>query len=156
MPSVSVDRPNVIALPPFILAAILALGLLLNFVFPAKLPPNAYALPLGLLLCVGAIALAVLAILEMFRAHTTPDVRKPTTDIVTSGVFKLTRNPIYLAMVLLCLGIGFALDSLWILALASPLALILQKGVIEREEIYLERKFGEKYLAYKARVRRWV
>ncbi|MDQ6869343.1 MAG: hypothetical protein M3178_13525 [Pseudomonadota bacterium] len=59
-------------------------------------------------------------------------------------------------MVLLCRGAAFLLDSLWFLALCAPLAVILQKGVIEPEETYLEQKFGEKYLRYKANVPRWL
>ena len=59
-------------------------------------------------------------------------------------------------MVLLCTGIAFLADSLWLLVLVLPLTAILQKGVIEPEEAYLERNFGEDYLRYKARVRRWI
>lgn len=92
----------------------------------------------------------------MVRAKTALDPRKPTTEIVTSGVFQFSRNPIYFGMVLLCLGAGFLLDSLWFLALCVLLAVALQKGVIEPEETYLERKFGGKYLRYKANVRRWL
>ncbi len=150
------DRPDVIALPPLILAATIALGLMLNFFFPASFLPNTMTIPLGMLIILGAIALAISAIREMFALNTPLDVRKPTADIVTSGVFRISRNPIYLGMLLLCAGIAIAANSLWVLVLALPFALILQKGVIEREEEYLERKFGTKYLDYKAKVRRWI
>lgn len=149
------DRPDVIALPPLILAGTVALGLVLGFIWPANFLPREFAIPLGILIILGAINLALLAVREMFAANTALDVRKPSTEIVTSGVFQMSRNPIYLGMILLCVGIAFLVDSLWILILALPLAVILQKGVIEREEAYLERKFGEKYLRYKAKVRRW-
>jgi protein-S-isoprenylcysteine O-methyltransferase Ste14 len=59
-------------------------------------------------------------------------------------------------MVLLCAGIALLVDSLWLLVLALSLAGVLQKGVIEPEEAYLERHFGEEYLRYKAKVRRWI
>lgn len=156
MPENLPDRPDVIALPPLILAGTVALGLVLNFIWPAKFLPRALAVPLGILVILGAVGLGILAVREMFAAHTALDVRKPSTEIVTSGIFQKSRNPIYLGMVLLCVGIAVLVDSLWILILALPLAVILQKGVIEREETYLERKFGEKYLRYKASVRRWI
>jgi protein-S-isoprenylcysteine O-methyltransferase Ste14 len=68
----------------------------------------------------------------MFAANTPLDVRKPSTEIVTSGVFRKSRNPIYLGMLLLCAGVAFLANSLWILVLVLPLAIILQKGVIEK------------------------
>jgi protein-S-isoprenylcysteine O-methyltransferase Ste14 len=118
--------------------------------------PRAAALAIGILVILGVIALGLLAVREMVRAKTTLDPRKPTTEIVTSGVFQFSRNPIYLSMVLLCLGTAFLLDSLWFLALCAPLAIVLQRGVIEPEETYLEQKFGEKYVRYNAKVRRWL
>ena len=150
------DRPDVIALPPVILATTIALGLVLNYFFPARFLPNAITAPLGMLIILGAIALAISAIRELFALNTPLDVRKPTADVVTSGVFRMSRNPIYLGMLLLCAGVAIAANSLWVLVLALPFAVILQKGVIEREETYLERKFGTKYLDYKAKVRRWI
>jgi protein-S-isoprenylcysteine O-methyltransferase Ste14 len=90
------------------------------------------------------------------KAKTAFDVRKPTTEIVTGGVFRMSRNPTYLSMMLGFLGIASLIDSLWLLLLAPLLIVILEKGVIEPEERYLEQAFGEKYLRYKARVRRWI
>jgi protein-S-isoprenylcysteine O-methyltransferase Ste14 len=150
------DRPDVIALPPLILAATIALGFMLNYFFPARFLPNAMTIPLGMLIILSALALAISAVREMFALNTPLDVRKPTADIVTSGVFRMSRNPIYLGMLLLCGGIAIAANSLWVLVLVLPFAFILQKGVIEPEEAYLERKFGGKYLRYKAKVRRWI
>ena len=101
------DRPDVITLPPLILAATIALGGVLNFFWPASLLPSALAAPLGILITLGAIALGISAIREMFAANTPLDVRKPSTEIVTSGVFRKSRNPIYLGMLLLCAGVAF-------------------------------------------------
>jgi protein-S-isoprenylcysteine O-methyltransferase Ste14 len=148
--------PDVIALPPLILGAAIALGLSLNFFWPVRVLAHAVAVPLGILLTLAAIAIGVLAVREMFAASTPLDVRKSATRIVTSGVFQKTRNPIYLSMVLLCAGIAFLADSLWLLVLVPLLAAVLQKGVIEPEEAYLKQNFGEDYLRYKARVRRWI
>jgi protein-S-isoprenylcysteine O-methyltransferase Ste14 len=156
MQEVRLDRPGVIALPPLILAATIALGLVLNFFWPASFLPLAITAPLGVLVILGAIALGVSAIQEMLAANTPLDVRKPSTEIVTSGVFQTSRNPIYLGMLILYIGIAILANSLWILILILPFAIILQKGVIEPEETYLEQKFGDRYLRYKAKVRRWI
>jgi len=150
------DNAKVITLPPLILAGVLALGFVLDLLWRVKFMPRAAALAIGILVILGAIALGLLAVGDMVRAKTALDPRKPTTEIVTSGVFQFSRNPIYLSMVLLCLGTGFLLDSLWFLALCAPLAIVLQKGVIEPEEVYLEQKFGGTYLRYKTKVRRWM
>ncbi|WGJ14870.1 isoprenylcysteine carboxylmethyltransferase family protein [Methylocapsa sp. D3K7] len=147
--------PSVIALPPLILGAAIALGLVLNFFWPAKILTRGVAVPLGLLVVLGAITLGVLAVREMRGANTPLDVRKTPTRIVTSGIFLRTRNPIYLGMVLLCAGVALLVDSLWLAVMVPLLALVLQKGVIEPEENYLGRNFGEEYLRYKERVRRW-
>jgi protein-S-isoprenylcysteine O-methyltransferase Ste14 len=148
--------PDVIALPPLILGATIALGLILNYFWPAKVLAHSLAVPLGILIVFVAVAIGLLAVREMVTASTPLDVRKRSTRIVTSGVFQQSRNPIYLGMVLLCTGIAFLVDSLWLLGLVPLFAAILQKGVIEPEEAYLERNFGEDYLRYKARVRRWI
>ena len=148
--------PDVIALPPLILGVTIALGLILNYFWPAKVLARSLAVPLGILIVFVAVAIGLLAVREMVTASTPLDVRKRSTRIVTSGVFQQSRNPIYLGMVLLCTGIAFLVDSLWLLGLVPLFAAILQKGVIEPEEAYLERNFGEDYLRYKARVRRWI
>jgi protein-S-isoprenylcysteine O-methyltransferase Ste14 len=148
--------PDVIALPPLILGAAIALGLILNYFWPAKVLAHSLAVPLGILIVFVAVAICLLAVREMVTASTPLDVRKRSTRIVTSGIFQQSRNPIYLGMVLLCTGVAFLVDSLWLLGLVPLFAAILQKGVIEPEEAYLERNFGEDYLRYKARVRRWI
>ena len=148
--------PDVIALPPLILGAAIALGLILNYFWPAKVLTRSLAVPLGILIVFVAVAIGILAVREMVTASTPLDVRKRSTRIVTSGVFQQSRNPIYLGMVLLCTGVAFLVDSLLLLGLVPLFAAILQKGVIEPEEAYLERNFGEEYLRYKARVRRWI
>jgi protein-S-isoprenylcysteine O-methyltransferase Ste14 len=139
-----------------LLGAAIALGVILNFLWPAKILARALAVPLGILIVLGAVTIAFLAVREMSAARTPLNVRKAPTRIVSSGIFQRSRNPIYLGMVLLCAGIAFVVDSLWLLALTALLAAVLQKGMIEPEEAYLERNFGEDYLRYKTKVRRWI
>jgi len=156
MPSDQNDRPQVIALPPLILLATLVAGFGLDIAWPLALPAPGLARPLGFLLALGAIILAGLAVREMVSTGTPLDVRKPTRTIVITSVFALSRNPVYLGMVLLCFGIALIAGSTWLLLLTFVFAAILHYGVIAREESYLEGKFGTDYLRYKARVRRWI
>jgi protein-S-isoprenylcysteine O-methyltransferase Ste14 len=150
------DRPKVVALPPVILAVTLALGFGLESFWPLGLPPHGVARSIGVLFLFAGLAIGGLAVREMIACDTPLDVRKPTRAIVTSGVFALSRNPIYLGMVLLCLGIALIAGSIWLLLLTFVFAAVLEYGVILAEERYLERKFGVAYLLYKARVRRWI
>ena len=92
----------------------------------------------------------------MVRAGTNVPPNKPTVTIVTGGPFRFTRNPLYLGGTLVYLGFAMVLGSVWLLWLFVPMVLVLRWGIIHREERYLEAKFGEVYLAYKARVRRWL
>ena len=150
------DNADVIALPPVLYAAALATGLVLHFVFPIQLLPQMLSLSLGIALILVSIVIVVSALRALARAKTTFDTRKATTAIVTDGPFRYSRNPMYLALTLLYLGIASLVNSLWILVLVLPLIVLVQRGVIEREERYLERKFGDDYLEYKRQVRRWI
>lgn len=156
MPSSPEDRPRVVALPPVILAVALAAGLGLDFLWPLPLPDYGLARPLGILFILGALTIAGLAVREMVATRTPFDIRKPAQCLVTSGVFAISRNPIYLGMVLLCLGIGLTIGSAWLLVVTFCFAVVLERGVIVPEEAYLERRFSTSYLRYKARVRRWI
>ena len=152
----SADNAGVIAFPPFVLAATLLLGWLLNWLWPISILPGSSGAWPGMALIVVSIVIALTAVRALFKMNTVLDVRKATTSIVSNGPFAISRNPIYLAMIMLCLGIALFFNWFWLLLLAIPFALILQKGVIEREERYLERKFGDEYARYRTQVRRWL
>jgi protein-S-isoprenylcysteine O-methyltransferase Ste14 len=96
-----------------------------------------------------------LAVRDIKRARTTFDVRKPTTAIAATGVFGSSRNPVYLSMTLLVLGLGFMLNSPWSLLLTIPTGSVLCLTAIRPEERYLEGKFGDAYRMYLAEVPRW-
>jgi protein-S-isoprenylcysteine O-methyltransferase Ste14 len=81
---------------------------------------------------------------------------RPTSSLVTDGPFRHTRNPGYLAATISYAGIASLTNALWVILLLPVMLLMVQRAVIEREERYLERKFGEEYLRYKALVRRWI
>ena len=92
----------------------------------------------------------------MLRMRTTVLPHHATTALVTSGPFRFTRNPLYLALGLVLTGLALAVNSMAMAVMIAPWALVMRYGVIAREEHYLEGKFGEEYRAYCRRVRRWL
>ena len=109
----------------------------------------------GLLILIG-IAIFAAGVRGFSRAATPVQGTRPTAVLVVTGIHGWSRNPIYLGMFLVYFGIGIAVRSPSILILTLPLAVIIRYGVVAREEAYLERRFGDAYRDYKARVRRWV
>lgn len=105
----------------------------------------------GAILCLGAWSVVLFR-----RSGQNENPWKPTPSIVERGPFRLTRNPMYLQMVLVCVGVAVILSNGWILLFTPLCAWLLQRFAIVPEETYLERKFGESYRAYKRRVRRWL
>ena len=150
------ESPGVVAPPPLIYGAFLALGLVLEQLWALAALPSALRFGLGGPLVLAGLALAAWAALQFRKLGTHLDVRKPTTALATAGPYRVSRNPIYLALTLFYLGLGLAAGSLWVLVLAGPALAVMQLGVVRREERYLERKFGAAYLDYARRVRRWI
>jgi protein-S-isoprenylcysteine O-methyltransferase Ste14 len=156
-PADTADTANVIVRPPIAWALAVLAGLALNWVMPLPfLPAVVSAGWLGAIVFALALALVAWAISTMTRAGSNVPTRLPTTTIVKTGPYRFTRNPIYLGMVLGLIGLAIAFNSLWLLMTLVPFALVIRYGVITREEAYLERKFGDGYRRYRARVRRWL
>ena len=150
------DSAGVLAPAPVFFGTTIAAGFLLERLFPMFLLSFPYATAVGALLIVVSVALVLSAVVSLARAHTAFDARKPTTSIVTTGAFKLSRNPTYLSLALLHVGLAFVFQSLWLLGTAAAAIAITHGGVILREERYLEGKFGEEYRRYAKGVRRWL
>jgi protein-S-isoprenylcysteine O-methyltransferase Ste14 len=150
------DIPGVIAPPPLIYAGALAVGLLLQRAFPTKFLPRAVARVVGAILIGIAAVVVTSAIREMRRADTPVNPTQPTKALVVEGPFSFTRNPLYLSLTLLYAGIASFVNVLWAMLLLPVALFVINRGVIDREEQYLERKFGEQYVSYKKRVRRWL
>ncbi|HEU5186467.1 MAG TPA: isoprenylcysteine carboxylmethyltransferase family protein [Gemmatimonadaceae bacterium] len=148
-----------VARPPRLFLAALLLGLALDRLLPLRLGAHeggaAHWIAGGFLVVIG-LALATAGIRNFGRAATPVPTIEPTRTLVTTGVHAFSRNPIYLGMFVIYAGIGVAVRSSWMLLLALPLAIVMRYGVVAREEAYLERRFGDAYRAYKARVRRWL
>ncbi len=151
------DHANVRFFPPLAYAAPMAAGLAMHFAFSDRFLPQGWVqLAAGLPLMASSGLLAVWASVTMRRAGTTVDAFSSTTAVVGRGPFRFSRNPMYLSLAGLYLGIAVSVNALWVLVLL-PLALVaITAGVIAREESYLERKFGTEYTSYKSRVRRWL
>ncbi|HEY7972606.1 MAG: isoprenylcysteine carboxylmethyltransferase family protein [Xanthobacteraceae bacterium] len=155
----SSDTPGVIAPPPVIYAAAVAAGLVLDSLFPvyvlATLLYGADRVIIGIAVIIGGVALAVSAFRTLRAVGTNPEPWKPTLALVTTGVFRYLRNPMYVGMTLMVIGLAIALASDWMLVALIPAAMIVHYGVILREERYLERKFGEPYRLFQASVPRY-
>ncbi len=150
------DIPGVIAPPPLIYAGALAVGLLLQGAFPTKFLPRAVARVVGAILIGIAGVVVTSAIREMRRADTPVNPTEPTRALVVEGPFRFTRNPLYLSLTLLYAGIASFVNALWAMLLLPVVLIVMNRAVIDREELYLERKFGEQYVSYKKGVRRWL
>ncbi len=151
-----VARP--ILLFPAALVAGFALDHLLRLPFPVSGTGPVHgvsAVVAGALIVVG-MAIFAAAVRGFARAATPLPTNQPVRALVTTGVYRWTRNPVYLAFFLVYGGIGLAVRSPWILILVVPLALLIRYGVVALEEAYLERRFGDAYRDYRTRVRRWL
>ena len=155
----STDHADVAIMPPLLFLGALTLGALLSFVIPIGPgigSANKLALAAGLAFVAIGFVLAGLSVRRFRLAGTSVIPSEPSTALVIAGPYRFTRNPIYIGFVLAYFGLAIVLTSMWVLLLLIPVSLILQRGVVLREEAYLERQFGEAYLKYKARVPRWL
>ena len=150
------DNPGVVAPPPLIFAGALAFGLVVNRLRPTGFLPRRLGRVAGPAMVAGGLSIGLSGFREMRRAGTNVDPGKPATVIVTDGPYRFTRNPLYLSMALIYAGIACRANALPAAMLLPGVLAVVQKGVIEREERYLERKFGGEYIRYKGRVRRWI
>jgi protein-S-isoprenylcysteine O-methyltransferase Ste14 len=141
--------------PPLIYLVCLLVGLGLDYLWPAPVLSPAVQYGAGGVLIVASVLLFGLTLREFSRANTSINHRRPTTSVITTGPFGLTRNPVYGAMTMLFVGIASVIDGLWILAMVIPAVLIVHFFVILKEEAFLEREFGDTYRRYKNSVRRW-
>jgi protein-S-isoprenylcysteine O-methyltransferase Ste14 len=150
---------GVIARPPLLFLAALLLGFASDGLLhlPLTLPGGelVHWTVAGALILIG-LGLAAAGIRNFSRAATPVPTNEPTRALVTTGIHGWSRNPIYLGLFLVYGGIGVAAGSPWVLILTLPLAITIRYGVVAREEAYLERRFGDAYRDYKARVRRWL
>jgi protein-S-isoprenylcysteine O-methyltransferase Ste14 len=150
------DHAGVAFRPPVLLGAVLITVFALKRLFHPHVVSQSIALSAGPAVTILAVAFAVWAVITMKRGGSSVPTHLPTDAIVRRGPYRLSRNPIYVSMIGLLLGVGIWSDNVWFLPLVIVFAGLLQWGVISREENYLERKFGDEYASYKSKVRRWL
>ncbi len=135
------------------------ISLVLQWAIPLSVPQGILRLvliPVGAILIILGIAFVVLARREFAHYGQSTEPGNPTSKIVMTGVFSISRNPLYLGIVSTLSGIALALNFLWVLVLLIPAILLCQYVLIAPEERYLRNKFGEEYLAYTNSIRRWL
>jgi protein-S-isoprenylcysteine O-methyltransferase Ste14 len=153
------DHADVAIKPPLLFLGALALGCLLSLIVPIGprlASPNGNALAVGLTFVALGFALAALSARAFRRAGTDVVPGRPASTLVTTGPYRITRNPIYIGMTLVYFGLSIVMTSIWVLLLLVPLLMILQQGVVLPEEAYLKRRFGAAYRKYQAHVPRWL
>ena len=135
------------------------ISILLQFIVPFSLTPGILRQVLllaGIAFIISGIGLIVLARREFARYGQPTDPGQPTSRVVTTGVFGISRNPLYLASVMVFGGLALTLNILWALIALLVSIVICQRVLILPEEKYLVAKFGEEYQAYAATVQRWL
>lgn len=154
------DAAAVRMFPPGIPLVTILVGIGLSWVWPIdpgfELPiPERYWVG-GLIIAGAFLGLGTWSVVIFRKSGQSENPWKPTPEIMDRGPFRFTRNPMYLQMVLICIGVAVIRMDLWILILTPICGFLLQRLAILPEEAYLERKFGDTYLEYKRRVRRWL
>jgi len=152
----NLDHADVRIPPPLIYVAGFVLGLALERFLPVLVLPKIPSRVAAVLCIALGVTIAVWSVGLFHRERTSFVPIKPTTTLVIYGPYRFTRNPMYLGLVCVYLGIALWFGIFWALILLPAVMALIRRYVIIREEQYLERKFGGEYLKYKADVRRWI
>ncbi len=150
------DHPDVKIHPPILMLFHLGAAFLTNWLIPLPLMAPQTLKTFGLALGFIGFLLGAAAAVEFGRARTTLNPHGSVSKLVTTGVYRFTRNPIYLGFILMTIGVPLALNNFWGIPFAPLLLWSLNALVVRYEEAYLEKKFGDEYAGYRSRVRRWV
>ena len=155
-PSDPAERTGV-RLPPMLFYAVGILGgWALGHVWPLPIPGDVFVPLVGALWIAAGGALASWGVFTFRRARTTVNPFGGTTAVVAAGPYRYTRNPMYLGVACVQIGVGLVLREGWVLLMLPPVLAIIDLHVIRREEAYLERKHGDAWTDYARRVRRWL
>jgi len=142
--------------PPLIFLGFILAASAIQYYWPASFPSSIGFKLIGVVVFLIGLAVVVTASRTFKEVDTNIEPWKPTSKIVSDGIFAYSRNPIYVAFCLAPIGIGFVVGSFWVLMSFVPAAITVYFIAIKKEEAYLEQKFGDEYLTYKSNVRRWV
>jgi protein-S-isoprenylcysteine O-methyltransferase Ste14 len=152
------DHPNI---SPIVHPPLVAVFFIVLAYFLGRFVPLPFAIPpalqyVGLALTFVGFLLGIGAFIEFRKARTTLNPHGSAKQLVTAGIYRYTRNPIYLGFLLMVIGFPLNSGVIWGLVLAPFYMMTMSRLVIEKEEAYLERKFGKTYVSYTSRVRRWL
>lgn len=153
------DHANVPVIPPVLFGTGIVFGYVLRWLVPVRLVSvrlEGEAALAGSALALLGLAFGGWAFATFLAARTTPHPNHPVSTLVTWGPYRLSRNPMYAGLSVLTAGLALVANTPWLLAALPCVWLALRRVVIDREEAYLERRFGEEYVAFKARTRRWI
>jgi protein-S-isoprenylcysteine O-methyltransferase Ste14 len=152
------DRPNTSLLvhPPIVALLCIGVTYLLGRLIPLPFAAPTISRYIGVVLTIAGFLLAIGAFIEFQKAQTTLDPHGSTSQLVTSGVYRFSRNPIYLGLLLIVIGLPLYFGLYWGIVLSPLFIFLMNHLVIQHEELYLERKFRDAYTDYRSRVRRWL
>ncbi|MCG7948472.1 MAG: isoprenylcysteine carboxylmethyltransferase family protein [Candidatus Thiodiazotropha taylori] len=152
----SEDHADVILPPPLIHIVSIGLGGAINHYFPVSLPHWVILQWVGAMLALSAIAITLWGMREFHASRNPVAPIRPVNRLMVSGPYRFTRNPLYLSLILLQLGLALFFLNGWMAVLLLPVVIIVHVYVVAREEAYLLRRFGSDYQTYQERVRRWI
>lgn len=150
-----IANPGVKVPPPAIFILAIVAGWLLQKQWPLPFIAHDTALWVGLPFVAIGLVVALVSIVTMLRGHGTVNTNLQSSALVASGIYRISRNPMYVAITLMYIGFACAMSLPWSFILLPLLLIFTQVMVIAREEASLEKSFGQQYTDYKAHVRRW-
>jgi len=152
------DNPGIYVPPPLLYGATFFAAVLIQKILPLN-KTFFYTIPskiIGSIIILIGLFFTFPALRQFFKTRNTLVTIKPANSLQTTGIYSISRNPMYISLLLFYIGLSFILGNWWNLVVLPLLVLIVQEYVIKREEKYLSRRFGQQYLEYKAKVRRWI
>ncbi|MGH7863706.1 MAG: methyltransferase family protein, partial [Candidatus Binataceae bacterium] len=152
------DNPGTAVRPPRLYLGALVAGIVLGLIWSAPIVSDAPTgrIVVGLAIVAAGVWLMSIAMKLFSTAGTNVPTHLPVTALVTDGPYRYTRNPIYVALTLIYVGLAVLANTMWALVLLVPVLAVMHYGVVAREEAYLERKFGADYAKYREQVARWL
>ena len=155
-PTESKDNAGIRIPAPILTIIHIIMAILLGWLAPLPIPAPMFVKWIGLGFAALGFGLGLLALVEFRRVRAAADPKKPATNLVTSGIYRYTRNPIYLGFVLMLIGLPLNMGIYWGFILVWSLITFMNNMIIKHEEAYLEKKFKEQYTDYKSHVKRWL
>lgn len=142
--------------PPLVFLIGMIAAYAVHYFYPITVGRNSLILPIGIVILTFSVCILIYSLVLFIKAKTHIEPWKPTNTIISSGLFAYSRNPIYLAFCILTIGIGTMLNSFWVILSCIPSAVVIFYIAIKKEEAYLGEKFGDEYIQYRQKVRRWL